>query len=82
MIPFSQCDLEGIMALWQIGQETFCLSSASLIGTPGSRSDGFSTKALPQMMAGPNIPIGIMPGNLPRSISPLASAMVLPCSPQ
>ena len=37
---------------------------ASRIGTEGSRSDGLSTKALPQASAGANFHIGIMAGKL------------------
>ena len=39
-------------------------SSASRIGTLGSRSDGFSTNALPQAMAGAAFQSGIMAGKL------------------
>ena len=34
------------------------------IGTPGSRSDGFRMKALPQAIAGANFHIGIIAGKL------------------
>jgi hypothetical protein len=34
------------------------------IGTEGSRSDGLSTKELPQAIAGANFHIGIMAGKL------------------
>ena len=39
-------------------------SSASRIGTPGSRSDGLRMKALPQAMAGAHFHSGIMAGKL------------------
>ena len=39
-------------------------SSASRIGTDGSRSDGLRMKALPQAIAGANFHIGIMAGKL------------------
>ena len=40
------------------------ISRASSIGAPGSRSDGFSTKVLPQASAIGNIHIGTMAGKL------------------
>ena len=39
-------------------------SSASRIGTDGSRSDGLRMKALPQASAGANFHIGIIAGKL------------------
>ena len=39
-------------------------SSASISGTPGSRSDGFRMKALPQAMAGAHFHSGIIAGKL------------------
>jgi hypothetical protein len=39
-------------------------SSAILSGTPGSRSEGFRMKALPQAMAGAIFQSGIMAGKL------------------
>ena len=38
------------------GRPASIISSASIIGTPGSRSDGFRMKALPQAMAGRALP--------------------------
>ena len=46
------------------GRPASSISSASRIGTPGSRSDGFRMKALPQAIAGANFHIGIMAGKL------------------
>ena len=39
-------------------------NSAMRIGTPGSRSDGFRIKALPQAIAGAHFQSGIMAGKL------------------
>ena len=38
------------------GRPASIISSASIIGTPGSRSDGFRMKALPQAIAGRELP--------------------------
>jgi hypothetical protein len=46
------------------GRPASIISFASSIGTPGSRSDGFSTNALPQAIAGANFHIGIIAGKL------------------
>ena len=46
------------------GRPASIINSASISGTPGSRSDGLRMKALPQAMAGPNFHIGIMAGKL------------------
>jgi hypothetical protein len=46
------------------GRPASIISSASIIGTDGSRSDGFRMKALPQAMAGQNFHIGIIAGKL------------------
>ena len=46
------------------GSPASLISSASMIGTEGSRSEGFSTNALPQAIAGANFHIGIMAGKL------------------
>ena len=46
------------------GSPASIISSASRIGTPGSRSDGFRMKALPQAIAGANFHIGIIAGKL------------------
>ena len=46
------------------GRPASIISSASVIGTPGSRSDGFRMKALPQAIAGANFHIGIIAGKL------------------
>ncbi len=46
------------------GRPASFISSASIRGTEGSRSDGFRMKALPQTMAGQNFHIGIMAGKL------------------
>ena len=40
------------------------MSSASIKGTEGSRSDGFRMNAFPQTIAGANIHIGIIAGKL------------------
>ena len=48
------------------------MSSASLTGTDGSRSEGLRTKALPQAIAGPNIHMGIMAGKL-NGVTPAAT---------
>ena len=47
-----------------LGSPASSISSASIIGTEGARSDGLRMKALPQAMAGANIHIGIMAGKL------------------
>ena len=46
------------------GRPASIISSASIIGTPGSRSDGLRMKALPQAIAGANFHIGIIAGKL------------------
>src|SRR4029450_6577997 len=46
------------------GKPASTRSSASRIGTEGSRSDGLRMKALPQASAGANFHIGIMAGKL------------------
>ncbi len=46
------------------GRPASTSSSASRIGTDGSRSDGLRMKALPQAIAGANFHIGIMAGKL------------------
>ena len=46
------------------GSPASSINSASLIGTPGSRSDGFRMNALPQAIAGANFHIGIIAGKL------------------
>ena len=46
------------------GSPASIISSASRIGTDGSRSDGLRMKALPQAIAGANIHIGIIAGKL------------------
>src|SRR5918997_5915827 len=46
------------------GAPASIISSASRIGTDGSRSDGLSTNVLPQAIAGANFHIGIMAGKL------------------
>jgi len=46
------------------GRPASIISSASIKGTDGSRSDGFRMNALPQVSAGQNIHIGIMAGKL------------------
>ena len=46
------------------GSPASIISSASIIGTPGSRSDGLRMKALPQAMAGAHFHSGIMAGKL------------------
>ncbi len=46
------------------GRPASSISSASRIGTDGSRSDGFKMNALPQAMAGANFHIGIIAGKL------------------
>ncbi len=46
------------------GSPASIISSASISGTDGSRSDGFRMKALPQAMAGANFHIGIIAGKL------------------
>ncbi len=46
------------------GRPASSISSASRIGTDGSRSDGFRMKALPQAIAGANFHIGIIAGKL------------------
>ncbi len=46
------------------GRPASIISSARRIGTPGSRSEGFRMKLLPQAMAGANFHIGIMAGKL------------------
>jgi hypothetical protein len=48
------------------GRPASIISSASIIGTPGSRSDGFRMKALPQAIAGANFHIGIIAGKVER----------------
>ena len=48
------------------GRPASIISSASAIGTPGSRSEGFKTNALPQAMAGANFHIGIIAGKVER----------------
>ena len=55
--PFTTCRMP-------LGRPASSISSASISGTEGSRSDGFRIKALPQAMAGANIHIGIMAGKL------------------
>ncbi len=47
-----------------LGSPASIISSASISGTEGSRSDGFRMKALPQAMAGANFHIGIIAGKL------------------
>ena len=47
-----------------LGRPASSISSASISGTEGSRSDGLRMKALPQAMAGANIHIGIIAGKL------------------
>src|ERR1700722_14164485 len=46
------------------GRPASIISSASRIGTDGSRSDGLRMKALPQAIAGANFHIGIIAGKL------------------
>ena len=46
------------------GRPASIINCASIIGTPGSRSDGFRMKALPQAIAGANFHIGIIAGKL------------------
>ena len=46
------------------GAPASSISSASMIGTDGSRSDGFRMKALPALIAGQNFHIGIIAGKL------------------
>ena len=46
------------------GRPASIISCASIIGTPGSRSDGFRMNALPQAIAGANFHIGIIAGKL------------------
>ena len=46
------------------GSPASIISSASISGTDGSRSQGFSTNALPHTIAGANFHIGIIAGKL------------------
>ncbi len=46
------------------GRPASIISSARRIGTDGSRSEGFRMKALPQAIAGANIHIGIIAGEV------------------
>ena len=46
------------------GSPASSISSASISGTDGSRSDGFRINALPQAIAGANFHIGIIAGKL------------------
>jgi len=46
------------------GRPASIISSASISGTEGSRSEGFRMKALPAAMAGQNFHIGIIAGKL------------------
>ena len=46
------------------GRPASIISSASRIGTDGSRSDGLRMNALPHAIAGANFHIGIMAGKL------------------
>ena len=46
------------------GSPASIISSASMIGTDGSRSDGFRMNALPHAIAGANFHIGIIAGKL------------------
>ena len=46
------------------GRPASIIKAASIIGTPGSRSDGFRMNALPQAIAGANFHIGIIAGKL------------------
>ena len=55
--PFTTCKMP-------LGNPASSISSASISGTDGSRSDGLRIKALPQAIAGASIHIGIMAGKL------------------
>ena len=46
------------------GSPASIISSASISGTEGSRSEGFRMKALPAAIAGQNFHIGIIAGKL------------------